>query len=277
MPNHRIIMLFLLSIPLYCQGVAASDILKEQRWASQLADGLVVGEAVRLKVGPREVFAIYTPAVTVARRGGVILLHGMGAHPDWPEVIAPLRRELPEAGWTTLSIQMPILDNEAEMARYLPLFPESYERIAAAIAYLQAQGIHNIVLIGHSLGAAMGAAYLAAGSAESHAVRAFVGIGMNQYTDPQAPAHTPTSLAKLTIPVLDLYGALDNAGVRASAQARALAAKKAGNEAYLQVEMPGADHFFRGLDHSLVRRVGSWLRRNAPAVELKLAPAPPAP
>jgi len=274
MATPRLITLFLLTTCLWSLPATASDILKEQRWASQLTDQLVIGEPVRLQAGAREIFAIYTPAATAERRGGVILLHGMGAHPDWPEVIAPLRQSLPESGWATLSIQMPILDNEAEIARYIPLFPEGYERINAAIAYLQAQGIHNIVLVAHSLGAAMGSAYLAAGSPESKNVRAFVGIGMNQYADPAAPIHTPASLAKITAPVLDLYGELDNEGVRASAQARAAAAKTAGNKAYLQVEMPGADHFFRGLDTGLVSRVGSWLSRNAPATEVSVQPPP---
>jgi pimeloyl-ACP methyl ester carboxylesterase len=263
MSTRTILSLILLAASLWGQSAHASDILKEQRWASQLTDQLVVGEPVQIKAGAREFFAIYTPAAAAEKRGGVILLHGMGAHPDWPEVIAPLREGLPESGWATLSIQMPILDNEAEITRYIPLFPEGYERINAAIAYLQAQGIQNIVLVAHSLGAGMGAAYLAAAGPESKTVRAFVGIGMNQFTDPEAPIHTPTSLSKITIPVLDLYGELDNEGVRASAQARASAAKQAGNAAYLKVVMPGADHFFRGQETALVSRVSSWLRRVA--------------
>lgn len=266
--------LFLLTTALWTPWAQASDILKEQRWASQLADQVVVGEPLQLKAGARDYFAIYTPAAGEGKRGGVILLHGMGAHPDWPEVIAPLRQGLPEAGWATLSIQMPILDNEAEIGRYIPLFPEGDERIAAAIAYLQTQNILNIVLIGHSLGAAMASAYLAAGSPESKNVRAFVGIGMNQYDDPAAPAHTPASLAKITLPVLDLFGQLDNAGVLASAPARAAAAKHAGNKDYLQVQMPGADHFFRGQDTALVSRISGWLRRVAPAMEVKTEAAP---
>jgi dienelactone hydrolase len=270
MPLSRTTGLLLLLGCLAAGSAAASDILKEQRWASQLSDQLVVGETVWLKVGGREVFGIYTPATTPERRGGVILLHGMGAHPDWPDVIAPLRRELPDAGWSTLSIQMPILDGEADLARYLPLFPEAYERIAAAITYLQGQGIHNIVLVGHSLGAAMGAAYLAGGSPKSRAVRAFVGIGMNQYPDPEAPAHTPGTVAKLTIPVLDIYGALDSAGVREAAARRRQAAAEAGNKRFRQLEIPGADHFFHDLDMTLVNRVSGWLRHVAPAAELKL-------
>jgi hypothetical protein len=49
----------------------------------------------------------------------------MGAHPDWPEVIQPLHSGLPESGWTTLSVQMPILANDARAAGN-----ESYRQLA---------------------------------------------------------------------------------------------------------------------------------------------------
>jgi pimeloyl-ACP methyl ester carboxylesterase len=252
-------------------GVAqGSDILKERRWAEQLKDNLVIGEPVWLKVNGREIFSIYTPAGPEKRRGGVILLHGRGAHPDWPDVINPLRLGLPEAGWATLSVQMPILDGEADTQRYLPLFPEAFDRINAAIVYLQNQGMLNITLVGHSLGAAMGAAYLASDRPDTKAIRAFVGIGMGQYPqDPTTAAHTPSSLRSITIPVLDIYGDLDLQGVIASAEARATAAKAAGNGDYRQRRAPGADHFFTGLDTILVSWVRGWLAKNAPAVQVQ--------
>jgi len=168
---------------------AASDIDKERRWAEQLQDQLVVGEPLRLTAGQQDFFALYTPAVGKLQRGGVILLHGLGAHPDWPDVISPLRKNLPDTGWSTLSIQLPIRPNEADFADYPPLFPEANVRISAAIRYLQKQGLRNIVLVGHSLGAAMGAYFLAQKAPDSEAVQAFVGIGMGHA--PGTVAHTP--------------------------------------------------------------------------------------
>jgi pimeloyl-ACP methyl ester carboxylesterase len=239
----------------------ASDILKERRWAEQISDGLLVGEAVNLTSGKdsgKDSFlALYTPAGGSERRGGVLLLHGLGAHPDWPDVIAPLRQELPDAGWATLSLQLPILPNDAKFKEYLPLFPAADARISAGIRYLQQQGVTTIALVGHSLGAAMGAHFLASKAPGSEGVRAFVGIGMNAH--PGSVAHTPDALAKITVPVLDLYGTQDLLGVLASAKARARAARQANNSAYRQVEIPGADHFFRHLEDTLVKRVASWL------------------
>ena len=247
----------------------ASDILKERRWAEQISDALLVGEAIQLYAEDRDFLAIYTPAAAgKPLRGGVLLLHGLGAHPDWPDVISPLRQELPEAGWATLSLQLPIRPNDAEFEEYLPLFPAANARISAGIQYLQQQGIRNIALIGHSLGAAMGAHFLALPGPGAEQVRAFVGIGMNQH--PGSAAHTPDSVAKIRIPVLDLYGSQDLDGVLASAPVRAAAAT--GNAGYRRKEVPGADHFFRGLEASLVKQVGSWLSATAPGTELKAAP-----
>lgn len=240
----------------------ASDIAKERRWAEQLKDQLMIGEALKVSAEQGDFFAIYTPGVGKIQRGGVVLLHGLGAHPDWPDVIAPLRETLPESGWDTLSIQLPVRPNEANFEDYLVLFPEANGRISAAVQHLQKQGLTNIVLVGHSLGAAMGANFLAQKAPGSDAIRAFVGIGMNQA--PNTVAHTPDSLNKITIPVLDLYGAFDLDGVLASAKARARAAKQADNTDYRQTVIPGADHFFRGLDTTLVKRVAGWLAQAAP-------------
>ena len=245
----------------------ASDIAKEKRWAKQLQDQLTVGEPLQLTADQQEFFAIYTPAEGKAQRGGVILLHGLGAHPDWPDVISPLRTGLSESGWATLSIQLPVWPNGVGFEDYPPLFPEANARITAAIQHLQQQGLLNIVLVGQSLGAAMGAYFLAEKATGSDAIRAFVGIGMNQA--PGTVAHTPDALAKIKLPVLDLYGALDLPGVLGSAKARASAAHQADNADYQQVVIAGADHFFRSLDAKLIRRVSGWLAKAAPSTELK--------
>lgn len=40
-------------------------------------------------------------------QGCVIILHGDHGHPDWPQVVAPLRDKLPSHSWCTLSIEVP--------------------------------------------------------------------------------------------------------------------------------------------------------------------------
>jgi len=265
---HFFILFIALTLILFFSTtVYASDIAKEQRLAEQLTEQLVVGKAINISADSLSFFAIYAPAEGKRQRGGVILLHGQGAHPDWPDVIAPLRKDLPDSGWATLSVQLPVWPNDADVADYLPLFPAANARISAAVRYLQKQGLLNIALVGHSLGAAMGANYLAQQSPASEAVRAFVGIGMG--AAPGTVAHTPDALAKINLPVLDLFGSQDIDSVRNSAKARAQAARKANNTAYRQMTITGADHFFSALDATLTKRVTGWLTLAAPMAKIK--------
>ena len=97
-----------------------SDVAKEQRWADQIVDQLIDGEEVWLKVGKHKFLGIYTPAEASAPLGTVVLVHGTGAHPDWPQVIQPLRSGLAESGWQSLSIQMPLLNGTSHTDSLAP-------------------------------------------------------------------------------------------------------------------------------------------------------------
>ena len=249
---HRLlaITLFTLSCTLH-----ASDLAKEKRWAEQVVDAIMDGEAVWLNDGAHDFLGIYTEADEDSARA-VVVMHGTGIHPDWQQVIQPLRVELAVHNWNTLSIQMPVLANEAEHAAYAPLFDEVAPRIDAALAYLKTQGAKEVVLIGHSLGAAMTAWYLASAQRD---VQGFVAIGMQAADDPRM--NGVRSLGKITLPVLDLYGDGDLEGVLASTGERAQAAKKAGNRDFTQVEIAGANHFFDGREDDLVEAVANWLEK----------------
>lgn len=255
----RVFYIFFIGICL-SNGAFASDMAKEKRWADQVVDGLIVGDAAWLKAGDNKFLGIYAEHETDKPNGAAIVMHGIGVHPDWPDVIQPLRSELPAHGWATLSIQMPILSNEADYKEYAPLYTEVPARINAAKTFLKKQGYKNIVLIGHSLGSGMAASYLANGGSAT----AFVAIGTDALTDFDEPRMDHAGfLSKITIPVLDLYGSQDLEGVRNTAKDRAQAGRKAGNSNYRQVEVTGANHFFQGMEADLVRHVKSWLAQFA--------------
>lgn len=236
----------------------ASDQAKEKRWSEQIVESLLVGEAQWLEAGGQKFLGIYTEDQSGAPKGGAIILHGSGAHPDWPDVVYPLRSELPNYGWATLSIQLPVLPNEATHKDYIPLIKEAAPRIQAARAFLQSKGNEPIVLIAHSLGANMATAALA--ETGDLKPRGLVVIGMpGSDLDPQLD--TTAQIAKLKLPIFDLYGSRDLDDVLAAVGPRAAALRKAGHTQYRQMAVEGADHFFVGLEDELVRRVRGWLEQ----------------
>jgi hypothetical protein len=230
----------------------ASDLSKEKRWADQIVDALLDGEAVWLKADGQEFLSIYTEAEEASDKG-MIVVHGTGIHPDWDQVVKPIRVEMTMQGWNTLSIQMPILRNEAEYAEYVPLYPEVPPRLKAAEDYLKQQGIKHIVIVAHSQGATMSAYYL---SRNHSSAEAFVAIGMGA-TQKDSHVNSAKSLESINIPVLDLYGSEDLPGVLETVDKRKKSA--AHNKAYKQQVVEGASHFFDGYNDQLLDAVNQWL------------------
>jgi pimeloyl-ACP methyl ester carboxylesterase len=250
----RILLVTLLAVS--C-NLHASDLAKEKRWADQVEDAIIDGEAVWLNDGNSKFLGIYTEAEEDKGRA-VIVMHGTGIHPDWQQVIQPLRVGLTEHSWNTLSIQMPILPNEAEYPEYAPLYDEVAPRIDAAIKYLKDKGSKQIVLLGHSQGAAMTAYYL---STSKQDIKGFVAIGMAAFAD-DPRMNSIKALEKIKLPVLDIYGDDDLEGIMKSVDARAAAAKKAGNNSYTQEKVAGANHFFDDKEEELVEAVAGWLDKS---------------
>jgi pimeloyl-ACP methyl ester carboxylesterase len=237
---------------------AGSDLAKEQRWRDQIVDSLMDGDAVDLRSGDLTFLGLYTEADQDTGRGAVIV-HGIGVHPNWPQVVYPLRTGLPLRGWSTLSIQMPVLANEATDAEYAPLMEDAGPRLQAAIDYLGEQGAEKVVIIAHSLGATMANVFLAS---HPDAASAFVAIGMSSGAS-HAGRDNAELLRKIEIPVLDLFGENDLEAVVSGAGARAEAA--ADHAGYHQAQVPGADHFFDGQEDALIEVVGQWLDEVVPA------------
>ena len=252
-----------------CFGTSyASDTAKEQRWAEQVVDSVMVGDAEWLNVGKSKILGIYTEATTEKTLGGAIILHGSGVHPNWDQVVRPLRSQLPDYGWFTLSLQLPVLSNEAEYNDYIPLFKEVAPRIKAGVAFLKAKGIKNIVIVAHSLGSSMAAHYMA--NKPDPAIRAFVAVGVSGNMHKKDPVGYLTSLKSIKVPVLDIFGSHDLTPVLKSKKSKADVARKAGNKNYTQVKIPGANHFFDNKDEALVKHVRAWLVKNAPGIEIKI-------
>lgn len=232
----------------------ASDLAKEHRWSDAIEDTIMDGETLMLNDGKNDFLGIFTEAIEDKNRAAIIM-HGTGIHPDWQQVINPLRVGLTNHGWHTLSIQMPILANDAEYPEYAPLYEEVAPRINAAINYLKEEGYKKIVLIGHSQGSTMATYYLSKNKAD---VIGFVGIGMpDLHTDKRMM--TTESLKKISLPVLDIYGSDDLESILKTSKQRKASAKQAGNKNYKVVVVEGADHFFKGKDKELIEKTAEWM------------------
>jgi len=230
----------LLSLPGWAQ---TADYARERRWAEEIEPGIVTGEAVYLSAKGRKFLGIFTPAEPAT--AAVIVVHGLGVHPDW-NLIGALRASLADQGYSTLSIQMPVLDAEKRADAYPPTFPEARARLDAAAKYLQDKGYKKIALVAHSMGARMSDNYLA--KSGKPPIAAFVPIGLGSKFE--APA-------KLGMPVLDLYGSDDFPAVIDSAKQRQRQMRNKKN--YRQQVSPATDHFFNGKDAELVKFVKTFL------------------
>ena len=237
----------------FVAGALASDLGKEKRWAGQIVDSLMDGDAIYLNDGRSEFLALETPAADESMNRTAVIMHGTGVHPNWPTVVLPLRVGLPEFDWHTLSIQMPVLPNDAEYTDYPPIYDGVPGRIDAAIEHLRSQDAQAVVLIAHSQGATMTAYYLANTGRE---VDGFAAIGMGPGISGTA-ADNIAHLRKISVPILDLYGSEDLPQVLESSAARAAAAS--GTAAFQQLVVDGADHFFEGAEDELLKHVQAWL------------------
>ncbi len=82
----------------------------------------MVGEPVYLAAPSQpRVLALYTEAADA--KGGVIVIHGAGLHPDWG-LIGYCARDSPMP-FTTLSVQMPVLGADALGDEYNAVIPQA--------------------------------------------------------------------------------------------------------------------------------------------------------
>jgi len=242
-------------------AASKSDKAKEKRWEEQIVPGLIVGEAVKLKTNDGEFLAIYAEPATEVAKGGMIILHGMGVHPDWTDITGPVRMAMPDSGWHTLSLQMPILGNEVtEEKPYAPLFDEVPARVQAGIDYLKSKGVKNIVISGHSLGNVMAVYYLVKKPDPSVKAVIAVAAGPGYAGDPRMDI--AGNFGKVNIPFLDIYGSEDEQRIADNVKKRGQIAHQKGYKNYTSIVVKGANHFFTGKQQELIKHMNDWLEKN---------------
>ena len=224
----------------------AQDYEREKRWADDILKTLMIGDAQWLEQRNGHRFlALYTQA---AKPGGaVIVAHGRGWSPDF-ELYGVLRTKLAENGYTTLSIQLPVLGGSAKLGDYIPVYPDARERFQLAVDFLKAKGDRNIAIVSHSLGATMANQYLI--NTEDRAVGAWVFIGIINGLE---------EMFRIKIPVLDVYGSKDwTVTVWGADERKKQILRNADSD---QVMVREARHFFEDREDELVRVITEFLDR----------------
>lgn len=241
--KNLLLSLFLLTNVAVAQIIP--DYAKEARWADFIEDGLMDGDVVWIQSGNREFLSILTESESESNKVAIVM-HGIGVHPDWTGVIQPLRLSLIEQGYNTLSIQLPVLANDANSKDYLELFDDADNRIQTAVDYVRSIDNEADLIVAHSLGTTMASHYLS--NNPKHLFKKFVAVGMNGGSAPY--------LSNINIPILDLYGTEDIDPVLNSIKQRQIASKN--NSKYVQKQITG-DHFFNDQNELLVQTVNDWL------------------
>jgi hypothetical protein len=245
---NNVIRAFACIVSLACSvcTLAQTDSAREARWRAEVEPNIVVGDAQTLKTNEgREFFAIF--AEGKQKDIAFVLVHGVGVNPDFG-FIGRLRILLADAGYATLSIQMPVLAAEgATPEAYMTTFPDASARIASAHTWLRERGYANIVLASHSMGAWMSNVYFQNTANSPYA--AWIAMGVTGRI---------LSIGNNALPILDIYGERDIAPNLSRAWMRRVYLWFASNSRQVMIEK--ADHHYAGVESKAAEAIVAFVR-----------------
>jgi len=232
---------FSLSCTVTFAAEVVPDYPREKRWADEVVPNLIVGESVYLRQKNGHAFFSILAEVENAPTA-IIVVHGMGIHPNWG-MVSDLRLGLFDNGYTTLSIQMPILAADASYKLYPALFADAAERLDVAKQYLIKKGYGKVVIVSHSNGSRMSRMYMKNNPAS---IAVWVAISLTQ----------EDTFVGVKVPIFDLYGEDDLPHVLSSVYQRKVSFK---NKQSQQTMIAGANHFFAGKEALMVEVIKNYL------------------
>ncbi|NOY67488.1 MAG: DUF3530 family protein [Gammaproteobacteria bacterium] len=209
----------------------------------------------KLNAGSETFLAAFSEQTTVEPKGYMLILHGNRQHPDWADVIKPLRTRLPDYGWTTLSIELPLADKEAKEKDYLSLLDKSAARILAAQSFLQSKESGDIIVIAYGLGARMAVDWLS--KTPQPPVSALIIISMAGGAK-DSGLDSNTDLQKVNVPILDIYAENDTTNVLKAVKDRRKHRSKILD--FRQIEIIAADQFYKYQEDEIIKRIRGWLK-----------------
>ena len=253
-----------------------------ERMAARLAEIRSLpleGEQLQLMTAEGEAFAIYLPDSSGKRLGAVVLLHDHHKHLLDPP-FDDLRRGLSRHGWDTLTIQLPTRRADENPLNWLD---RSKDHLNAAQDYLEGQESGPKVLLAQGSGALLATDWLF--NATRDKVLGLIALSMDGSANEEPRLDGPRQLAKVNVPVLDIYATHDSPLVRLTAARRAREAQRPPRDSddtriryrdiatdydtdkgnlvhFRQLQIIAQDHTFHPNQELLLRAVRGWLLRH---------------
>lgn len=238
-----------------------------------------------LSVAGQDIDAAYIEETLGERHGAIVLFHDRGEAFESQGVVTPLRQQLPEYGWSTLTVSYDLpaetsimlsatleqtdagdgdtsqetpTESEADDAAtletedkkaVLPPVP-NLERVEAALVLLQAKEIERVIFVGHGDGARLAIEML---DSKTMPVDGVVLVGLPAQSD------IKERFEAIEIPVLDIYGGQDLPAVMKGVKQRKAMMKRVADSDYTVRKVLGANHVYYGMEPRLVSTLRSWL------------------
>ena len=256
--------LLLMSLIFWIEA-GSTGVLREKEIADDLVRYADPAEVQWLGDGRYKFLSLYRETVSHNTQGAVVLIHDLGSNRDSLNIMKPFRDYLPEHGWTTLTMQMPILDSGAQRMEYYDRIPEARKRILAGVEFLGNQNIRNVVIIGYGFGAVFAIKFLENQNAPT--VNALVIISLPATESKMPKSQLKGVLEKIEIPIFDID--FNRGNVRRPDELKKRKRLMRNNKNYRQWLSIETDFGFHDSGMILAKRVYSWLMRVAPGVEIR--------
>lgn len=213
------------------------------------------GTVIRLQAEGAEFIAIHQPRQHSEPRGGIVLLHDQAGNADGLEVIRPLRLGLADAGWDTLSLQLPAGYRDVDSRDWRARQGAITARLKAGLDWLKSRDIQTQAVIAQGDSGII--ALLFGAAAPPPELQAIVVISTSLgNTLPEADIE---SLKSSALPLLDVYAERDIEPVLRSAPARRQLFDDSKSPNRRQIVITGATPGFFDTQSELLVRIRAWL------------------
>lgn len=233
MRRHRIILIVCL---LASVGASHCYAQEQQHW---------------LEVGQQRISATLYKSRKSPTLGGVVVLVAAGNSGTWPHSLRALGRHLPDDGWTTLRVDLQIVEPSTDQ----PANTQFLQQMSAAVEFLRKDNVQDIVLV-----AAGGIAFQTLQAPTDKQIAGLQGLVLLDIKETAKLPEPGLEFAGLKMPILDLL--TQNGRGQSAALQRKLLARQNNMTNYRQVRAPAAGPNWTQRRDPIVQRVRGWLRKN---------------